>query len=167
MQTGYEDTNKAKEFGFPYVVLRHPRPYDTTTLNYNWQVWGTSTFSLYTTVTDRIDAGKAKLAVNGILNFMNANHIIQFKAHRGFLSEVIHDTNLLDIQSTTAGILKRDVKVDDDVFQGQQLAQIVHPYTGDLLETVYSPADGKIFFEHDLPLICENTVLFRLINLEI
>ena len=39
MKTGFEDVELAKKFGMPYVVVRNPRPYDTTTLNYNWQIW--------------------------------------------------------------------------------------------------------------------------------
>lgn len=31
-----------------YVVMRKPEPIDTTTLNYNWQVWETNAFSVYT-----------------------------------------------------------------------------------------------------------------------
>ena len=31
----------ARQFGLPYVVLRKVRPYDTTTLNYNWKIWET------------------------------------------------------------------------------------------------------------------------------
>ncbi len=36
MQTGFEDIELAKDFGLPYVFRRNARPYDTTTLNYNW-----------------------------------------------------------------------------------------------------------------------------------
>ena len=38
MEEGFSETELAKEFDMPYVVLRKVRPYDTTTLNYNWQV---------------------------------------------------------------------------------------------------------------------------------
>ena len=34
MKTGFEDVEKAKDFGLPYVYRRDARPYDTTTLNY-------------------------------------------------------------------------------------------------------------------------------------
>ena len=44
MDSGLEDTELAKQFGMPYVVLRKVRPYDTTTLNYNWQIWETQAF---------------------------------------------------------------------------------------------------------------------------
>ena len=55
MKTGYENVEVAKEFAMPYIMLRNPKPYDTTTLNYEWQVWGTQAISIYTPGTDQVD----------------------------------------------------------------------------------------------------------------
>ena len=63
MKTGFESVELAKKFGLPYVVLRTVRPYDTTTLNYNWQIWDTKAFSIYTTTTEKLDRESAKQAV--------------------------------------------------------------------------------------------------------
>ena len=41
MDCDYSSVDIARQFGLPYVVLRKVRPYDTTTLNYNWQIWET------------------------------------------------------------------------------------------------------------------------------
>lgn len=71
MKTGFEKVELAKQFGLPYVVLHTPRPFDTTTLNYNWQIWETNAFSIYTTNTSRIDHVSAAQAVEAILNFMS------------------------------------------------------------------------------------------------
>ncbi len=45
VDTGYQENEEGLDFGLPYLVIRKPHPYDTTTLNYNWQVWETRTFS--------------------------------------------------------------------------------------------------------------------------
>ena len=45
MDTGFTDAALMKQFGFRYAVLRKPRAYDTTMLNYNWQIWETKAFS--------------------------------------------------------------------------------------------------------------------------
>ena len=42
LKTGYEDIADARLFGLPFVTTRIPLPYDTTLLNYNWQLWNTS-----------------------------------------------------------------------------------------------------------------------------
>ncbi len=70
METGYQHTGEAQAFGLPYVVLRTPQPYDTTTLNYNWQIWDTQAFSLYTKETDCIDRTTARMAVEAVLRFL-------------------------------------------------------------------------------------------------
>lgn len=70
METGYQHTGEAQAFGLPYVVLRTPQPYDTTTLNYNWQIWDTQAFPLYTKETDCIDRTTARLAVEAVLRFL-------------------------------------------------------------------------------------------------
>lgn len=64
------------QFGLPYVVKRKVRPYDTATLNYNWQVWNTEAFSLYTTATEQIDPNGAGQAVLAVMNFLSAQSII-------------------------------------------------------------------------------------------
>ena len=70
MDTGYQNPSLANLFGLPYVVIRSPKPYDTTTLNYNWQIWETSAFSVYTSATDRIDEESAKQAVASVMRFL-------------------------------------------------------------------------------------------------
>jgi hypothetical protein len=42
METGYQNASLANLFGLQYVVIRKPKPMDTVTLNYNWQMNGTN-----------------------------------------------------------------------------------------------------------------------------
>ena len=51
MDTGYQNASLANLFGLPYVVIRQPQPIDTATLNYNWQIWNTNAFSVYSSAT--------------------------------------------------------------------------------------------------------------------
>ena len=89
MKTGFESVELAKKFGLPYVVLRNVRPYDTTTLNYNWQIWETKAFSIYTTTTEKIDEASAGQAVRSILNFLDKEKVIRYKSHDGYISSVV------------------------------------------------------------------------------
>ena len=77
MDTGRQNTSLAGLFGLPYVVVRRPKPIDTTTLNYNWQIWDTSAFSLYTTETDFIDEVSARQAVAAVLRFLTRMGILK------------------------------------------------------------------------------------------
>lgn len=48
MDTGFTNESLSNLFGLPYAVIRKPRPIDTATLNYNWQIWERNAFSVYT-----------------------------------------------------------------------------------------------------------------------
>lgn len=72
MATGHQNIGLANLFGLPFVVLRTPKPYDTTTLNYNWQFSGTNAFSIYTNQTTEIDEQSAKQASRSIIRFFDS-----------------------------------------------------------------------------------------------
>lgn len=163
MKTGFESVEMAMEFGLPYIVLRNPKPYDTTTLNYNWQIWETHGYSIYTTTTEQIDKESATQAVSAILNYLAKQRIIDYTGHVGCISRVVEDTDMLSVRSKKSGIYECFVKVEDQVGKGDLLAEIIDPYEGEVLEQIFSPADGKVFFAHNEPLAYANTALFKLV----
>lgn len=77
METGYEKAEEGFQFGLPFVLLRHVVPYDTTTLNYNWQIFGTQAFSLYSRVTSYVDAAAADESLHAILRFLRAKGFVK------------------------------------------------------------------------------------------
>lgn len=166
MKTGFEKVALAKQFGLPYVIVREPRPFDTTTLNYNWQIWETDAFSVYTTHTERIDKASAKQAVEAILNFMSKQGLIKYRGYDGYVSRVVDDEHLLAIRAEAAGFFDSRVKAGQEVQQGELLAQIMDPYEGTLKSAVYAPEDGVVLFAHDEAMTYEDTAVFKLIKEE-
>lgn len=166
MKTGFEDVELAKQFGMPYVVLRNTRPYDTTTLNFNWQIWETDAFSIYTTSTAQVDRESASMAVRSVLTFLSKQGIIEYHGHDGYQSMVVEDTDMVSVRTTVAGIFESAVRVGEEVVKGQVLAKIIHPYEGEILETLVSPVDGIVFFAHNEPLTYANTAVFKLVTRE-
>ena len=79
MDTGYQPNEEGLDFGLPYLMIRKPHPYDTTTLNYNWQVWETRTFSIYSRTTDRIDEESAEMAADSVLYFLAQKGMLPYK----------------------------------------------------------------------------------------
>lgn len=181
MKTGYENLEKAKQFGLPYVVVKEPRPYDTTTLNYNWQIWETHAFSLYATVTDRIDENSAAQIWNGILRFMIRNGIAKkekaeqfYKAVSGSAGEaaehkgedmvrIIGDQEFISVRPRKSGIFRSMTKVQEKVREGDILAKILDACEGECVEELIAPADGIVFFEHDRPLVYADTAVIKLL----
>ncbi len=163
MKTGFESIELAKDFGLPYVFRRDAKPYDTTTLNYNWQIWETKAFSIYTNATDSIDITSAREAINAVLSFLNKRGIIDYKCHEGYISQLIEGNALVNVKSATAGVFIRYANVDSRVKKGNVLAEIMDPYTGEATDKIIAPLNGIVFFHANQPVIYSQTPLFRII----
>lgn len=163
MDEGYSDVETAMKFGLPYVVKRTVRPYDTATLNYNWQVWETKAYSLFTTTTSRIDKKSAGQAVLAILRFCAALSLVKYQESKSHESIVISDQELISVQTAKSGIFEPLVKVGEVIDEGTPLANIINPYDGELMETLYAPMAGTMFFMHSDPLTYANTAVIKMI----
>ena len=162
MKTGYEDTKTALEFGLPNVILHTPRPFDTTTLNYNWQIWGVKAFSLYTTTTETIDPSSSKQAVDAILNFLSKEGIIRFTGKEEYISRIIQSKDIISLRSGKAGFLELLKQGGEYVEKGELIARILDTYSAYVLSEITSPVDGTIGFASSSPLIHENTTIFNI-----
>lgn len=163
MKTGLESVEKAREFGLPYVFVRSPRPFDTTTLNYNWQIWETDAFSLYTTATERVDEASAYKAVESMLYFMSREGMVDYQGYYGVNSRLVEDGEMLSIRPKTAGFFRSLVHVGERVGKGQPLAQILDAYDGSVKEELTAPREGAIFFLHNHPMTYPYTAVIKLI----
>ena len=164
METGVQSPSLANLFGLPYVVIRKPKPLDTTTLNYNWQLNGTCAFSIYTNCTDYIDDNSARQAVASVLRFLTRMGIIKYYNHSGYIAHVLDEDELMSVKTPTAGLYRRLKKPSDPVFRGDVIGEIIDPYEGEVLNQIISPTDGIIFFAHTAPSIMENEVAFKIIR---
>ncbi|MGN0794493.1 MAG: M14 family metallopeptidase [Aristaeellaceae bacterium] len=163
MKTGYEATDKARSFGLPYVVLHQPRPFDTATLNYNWQIWGARAFSLYTTSTDRVEPESATQGVEAILQFLSREGIIRYNGFPGHISRIVASDDLVTVRSNAAGFFEPVTAPGNRVLRGQIIGRITHPYLGDTLQDVTAPVDGTVFSMSNDPMVYEATSLCKLI----
>lgn len=164
MDEGFSDPETARQFGLPYVVIRKVRPYDTATLNYNWQVWNTQAFSLYTSTTSRIDPNSAGQAVLAVMNFMSRQGIIKYSIPGSLHSTIVNDEDMVPIKTAKSGIFESLVRAGEEVAAGQPLANILNPYEGSVTETLYAPFHALAFFVHNEPLTYANTAVIKLIE---
>ena len=162
MDTGYyNDTSKAEEFGLPYVVIHTPRPFDTTTLNYNWQVFETQAFSVYTTNTPRIYKPSAEQGVKAVLRFLKCEGLIYEDIPAGVKSVIVTNDDFIPVRSAKAGFFYANVKAGFKVRKGGKLATIMDSYTLEVLDTLYSPVDGTVAFVYDEALTYADTALIK------
>lgn len=163
MKTGLENIEMAKDFSMPYVAVRDPRPFDTTTLNYNWQIWETNAFSVYAVDTEKINAQAAELTMESVLTFLGRQGIIAYEPTVNMASVIVQEDDIFNIKTPKAGLFQSLVKVGESVKAGQPMAQIIDPYEGEILEVLAANKDGRVFFIQDAPFIQEKTLAFKMI----
>lgn len=175
MRTGLENVELAAEFGLNYVVVREPRPYDTTTLNYNWQIWECQAVSIYTDATSHIQEESADAAVNAILRFLlkegilvktGAAHIAGFEeeAEQELVPDIILESDATSIKANAAGFLRIIKDIRSEVKKGDILAHIVDPFEGDVKHEIRAPKAGIVFYSCQKPLVNANTVVFKIVG---
>lgn len=154
---------KAKDFGLPYVIAHQPRPYDTATLNYNWQVWGVKAFSIYSTTTTEVDKKSANSSVRSILCFLSKQGIIKPMGHEGYISKIVSTDDIATVRAVRAGFFDSFVSVGEIVQKGQLLAEIIDSFEGDIIERVVSPIDGTILFARSEHKMYSSTAIYKII----
>lgn len=164
MDTGFTDPEIMKDFGLEFGIIRKPRPYDTTTLNYNWQVWETKAFSVYANATDEIDQHAAEEAVNAILRFMNNRGIVKIKTPPGYITAILGESETEQIRSEHAGIFFSMTEIGRRIERGDILGKITDPFDGELVSEIRSPVSGTVYFAYHSPLINAKTVCFKIIK---
>ena len=164
MDLGLQSPALGCGFGLPYVLVRTPRPYDTTTLNYNWQVWNAKAFSVYTTATYSIDEQSAWESVEAVLRFLSAQHLLSdMHFDEPKPCRIVTESSLVSVHTHSAGIYRRFYHPGDHVRTGQALCEILHPLEGTVLDRVCSPVNGRVFFAHKSPLGYERGVIYKII----
>jgi predicted deacylase len=164
METGYQNASLANLFGLPYVVIRKPKPMDTVTLNYNWQMNGTNAFSIYTNSTDIVDDKSARQAVSSVLRFLTRMGILKYNNHSGYIASVINEFDLMPVKTYDAGFYRRLKSPGDPVFHGDLIAEVIDPCEGFVKSQIFSQTDGIVFFAHTAPMVMGNEVVYKIIR---
>lgn len=163
MKTGLENVEMAKDFSLPYIAVRAPRPFDTTTLNYNWQIWETNAFSVYAVDTEKINMEAAELTIESVLTFLGRQGIIAYEPTRTGQSVIVQEEDIFNIKTPKAGLFQTLVTVGESVKAGQPMANIIDPYEGEIIEVLIANKNGRVFFIQDTPFILEKTLAFKMI----
>lgn len=158
-----ESLSMADAFGLPYVIANDPNAFDTTMLNYNWQLSGTHAFSLYSRVTSTIDVPSARLVERSIVRFLGMRGILTQGASGIAKPTHLDESELVNVRTNKAGgFFLRKVSPGDRVKKGQVLAEIADTLDGHVRETLQSPIDGVVFFSRVASLVEQDIICFRI-----
>lgn len=163
LKTGYESIDDARLFGLPFVTTRVPLPFDTTLLNYNWQIWNTKAFSVYAGQTNYVENATSDQTIDAILRFLNRIGVSDYKVRSvGYDSIVMEEEDLINMRAHRAGIFYRVVGAGQNVHKDDVLARILDPNDCSVLEEIKAPDSGVVFFAHNRPLVLEHNVIYRI-----
>ncbi len=154
----------ADAFGFPYVSTKKPGSFDTTILNYNWQVWDTHAFSLFTRKTDSIDEGEAAFVIDCILRFLHEIGVVHQAVPGGFISTYVDEESLVNVRTCHAGgFFMSKVEPGRSVEAGEVLGEVLDSLDAMPKEALVCPVNGRVFFKHTAPLINQYTIAFKIV----
>lgn len=158
----------ARAFGFRYALIKEPTPFDTTTLNYNWQVWNTYACSVYSSVTSCIDELAAEFVIDRILQFMIEIGALELSLtelkFKSFPTQLAKEDELVNIRTKRAGFFRPTVITAQDVEVGDVLAEILSTDDCSVREVLTAPVSGTVFFIHESELINGETIAFKIIS---
>lgn len=144
-------------------MAKKPSSFDTTTLNYNWQVWGTHAFSVFVRDMGSLSTRNADEVEDCILRFLDDRGVVKFTLLGGFRSTRLDEAGLADVRCERAGgFILRDVEPGERVRAGQTLGQVLDTGDAHVKEMLTAPVDGRVFFCHVAPLINQYTIAFKI-----
>lgn len=164
MKTDGENDELAGFFGLPFVIHRQPTLMEKTTLNYSLKSHGISAFSVYTQTRGSIDDISAEIGVEAVLRFLFKTGAITSEVKEGAKPRVLDESELISVRSDDAGLYRELVSVGSEVREGDVLARILHPYEGDVISELRSPADGTVFFARHKSIICQHSLVFKIVE---
>ena len=161
-----ESLAMAEDFRLPCVVSRDAQPFDTGTLNYSWQEWGTHAFSVYSRTTDRIDRPSATLVGNAVMRFLGTRGLISGRVSGGTDGVRPDEAELVDVRTEgSSGYLDGRVKPGDFVEKGQELGLVLDAFDAHVRERLVSPVAGQVFFCRVKALVQQRMVAYRIVPL--
>lgn len=156
-------TNHGADFGLPYVLHHIPGSFDTTTLHYNWRLWDTEAYTLYTKETALVNAESAEEAVRAVLRFANARNVVNWQSQLSYLATELGERALAGVAAPTGGVFCPKTQIGNTVLEGQTLAEIVDPLRGSVKAELIAPCDGVVFYTTRTPLVNEGTLAFQIV----
>lgn len=88
---------------------------------------------------------------------------MKYQENGEYHSKIISDKELISVRTAKSGIFEPLVKVGDSIEEGTPLAEIINPYDGSVMETLYAPRNGKLFFMHSDPITYAETAVIKIV----
>lgn len=162
LQSGWEDLQGAKKFGFKLIHHKELESIDTVTLQYNWQLWETKAYSIICPTKSSIDKTQSDQIVQSMLRFMNHHKIINYAMFSEYESTILNKSNIKIIKSPQSGIFTSNKNSGEYVHKGDILGEVTDALTGEVTYKAKAPCNGMITCILSHSLIVENAIMYRI-----
>lgn len=162
LQSGWEDIQGAKKFGFKIIHHKELESIDTVTLQYNWQLWETKAYSIMCPTKSYIDKKQSDQIVQAMLRFMNHKKLIDYTIFNEYESTVLNKKNIKIIKSPKSGMFTSKKQSGEYVYKGDTLGHITDALTGEVVYKAKAPCDGMVTCILSHSLIVENAIMYRI-----
>lgn len=163
-ESGYENIDVAKMFGYRLIHHKTLKPTDTVSLQYNWQLWGTSAYSLICPSDLHVELNTSNEVFEGIISFLGKCGIIDYKVLSGYESTIVKNSDVEVIQTAKSGIFIPTKKIGSYVKKNEIIGKVIHALEGEVIHKILSPCNGLIACAYKNGLILENAVAFRVVK---
>lgn len=166
IQSGYEDLECAQDVGISFIHYRPYNPIETAMLQYNWQLWGTKSFSIVFGKNGSIDQGDSDEVHTALVRFFSKRGLLDRTVFEGRKSNIIDPHKMTLLKASRAGIFISKVRCGTYVDKGEKLGKIIDALSGQRREDILSPCEGIVTCQYSHPLIFQNSIAFRIASAE-
>lgn len=153
----------AKELNVDFVWIHAAATVLESTLAHSLNVMGTKCLVVEMGVGMRLTRSYGEQLTDGILNLMRSQGMWagETKPPR---TPLISRDEVAFINADKAGIFIPSVPHNGMVKQGEELAVIADPLSGEVLQTLMAPADGLLFTLREYPVVYPGSLLARILT---
>ena len=159
-RSGLGNIEAGSYFGTHFLYVKDPKPFDTGSLLYNWQVWDVRALGLAGGKPSEIQEDLALEQTTAILRFLSKVGVLKLRVPERFSPVLLEEADLLLVRNRHPGLFVPLKAPGYGVFEGETLGWVRDTLTGEPLEELQSPALGTVFFRYARPAIFEEEVAF-------
>lgn len=159
-RSGTGNIEAGSHFGTHFLYLKDPKPFDTGSLLYNWQVWDVCALGLVGGKPLEILEDLALDQTTAILRFLSKVGVLKMKIPERFSPVLLEEADLQLVRNKQPGLFLPLKSPGSGVFEGETLGWVRDTLTGEPLEELLSPSLGTVFFRYARPVIYEEDLAF-------
>ena len=152
----------AKKMGIDFVWIHDAVTVLEATLAHTLNTRGTKTLVVEMGVGMRITQEYGLELVEGIKSLLASEGLIDLEIKEDKEPIISEHGEVFFLNAEAAGLFIPKLKHCELVHQDQHIGQIVSPLTGEVLEEIYSPANGILFTLREYPIVYEGSLLARI-----